>query len=202
MDELKELSWNFKYKGKNFENILTENASGDFKFYQNDNSIFLDQMGERYFVPMMIYGIQKMKSPEKAKKDLYKKDYLKNLEGEVSYSDERGKEYYDFLFFKMEKDGQFEIYEHDSREKIIKMGDNYKELNVFYEDEKIITLPYKQLSKAVDKAIEGSKKYFWRTNVDDMSKLINYYVSGGLEKEMEERERRKRERTKNYNKKP
>lgn len=175
----KEIKWNFNYKGKSFENQLKESFHGDFYFVQNEDSLFMSQCGERYFLSMLIYGMQKIKSPEEAKKDLEKKDWIRGLDFEVSHSNGGAYQYFSLIFTILNKFDEFKVREHSVREKIVKID---KELKVFYNNQETIILPYNQLSLTIDKLLLASEDAWFRTNKEDYSKMIGYYVSGEFEK--------------------
>jgi hypothetical protein len=177
---IEEIKWNFQYNNKNFENTLRDmNIHGDFLFKQNENCLRMDQIGERYFLPLLIYGMQKIKSPEEAKKDLEKKDYIKGEGFDIPYSNGDAYWYFSPVFSILDNSNKFEIkgsYESDLSIRID------KEFKTFRNMKEEIILPYLQLSKAIDKLIIASQSYFFRTNHEDLSKIIDYYVSGEFER--------------------
>lgn len=177
------ITWKFKYKNKEFRNVLRDvNEHGDFLFTQNGNYWHMDQCGERYFLPILIYGMQKIKSPEKTKADLEKKDYIKGAGFHIESSNDGARWYFQPIFLKLDKFNEFKIKNSYEREKIIKID---RELKTFNELKEEIILPYSQLSKTVDKLIIASKNALFRTDHEDLSKMIDYYVSGEFEKDFE-----------------
>jgi hypothetical protein len=173
-----EVRWKFKYKDKFFENVLRDTPHGDFRFEQNNFPIYMSQMGERYFFPVLIYGMQKIKSPQITKRDLNKKDWIKGLDYEVSNSNYGAFGYFHHAFALLGHSGEMRVNEYGFAKRIIKIEN---ELKTFNGDNEEIILPYSQLSKTIDKLLECSKGAFWRTSHEDFSKMIGYYVSGEFE---------------------
>jgi len=179
MAHVDNITWNFQYKGRKFENRLKESWHGDFYFQQNRNSLFMAQCGERYFLPILIYSMQKIKSPEQAKKDLEKKDWIRELDFKIESSNSGPFQYFQPIFTRFNEFKEYPITEHSFRKKIIKID---KELKIFYNNEEIIILPYNQLSLTIDKLLLASEKALFRTSKEDCSRLIGYYISGEFEK--------------------
>lgn len=181
MDRMKGIRWRFDYNNKHYINTLRDmNSHGDFLFKQNNTSFKMDQIGERYFLPMLIYGMQKIKSPEEAKRNLENKDYIQGEGFEVSYSNEGAYWYYQPIFTIFDEFNEYTLSGNYERNAIVKITDS--ELRVIKDEREEIILPYSQLSKTIDKLIIASKNAFFRTDYEDLSKMIDYYVSGEFEK--------------------
>ena len=178
MTRVDNITWNFKYKGREFENRLKESWHGDFYFQQNGNSLFMGQCGERYFLPILIYGMEKIKSSEQAKKDLEKKEWIKGLDFKIESSNSGPFQYFQLIFTLFNEFKKYSVTEHSSRKKIIKID---KELKIFYNNEEIMILPYHQLSLTIDKLLLIPEGTLFRTSKEDYSRLIKYYVSGEFE---------------------
>lgn len=178
---MKGIRWSFDYDNRHYINTLRDmNAHGDFLFKQNENSLRMDQMGERYFLPILIYGMQKIKSPEEAKRDLENKDYIQGEGFEVSHSNGGAYWYYQPIFTIFDEFNEYEISGNYERNAIVKTTGS--ELRVIKDEREEIILPYPQLSKTIDKLIIASKNTFFRTGYEDLSKMIDYYTSGEFEK--------------------
>lgn len=172
---MKEIKWTFSYKKNSYQNILQDTLHGDFKFIQNDFHLNLDQNMERYFLGLLIYAMQKIKSPEIAKDTLNKKDWKKHLDSNYDYYD-----YYNFYslpFIKLDTFGELELSYAGYYKRIAKVD---KEL-IIKDDNHQIIFPYSQLSKTIDNLLVASEKGFFRTNINNYAKTINHYVSGEFE---------------------
>ena len=179
MDSLKGIKWNFDYNGKHYVNTLRDMGDhGDFIFEQNENKLRMDQIGERYFLPLLIYGMQKIKSPQEAKNDLENKNYIKGNGFNVSNSNGGAYWYFQPIFIILDEDKEFDIKNNYERNLLIKIDDTLKTLRDMKEE---IILPYEQLSKTIDKLIICSQEGFFRTPHEDLSMMLDYYVSGEFE---------------------
>jgi hypothetical protein len=173
-----DFKWKFDYKGEEYFNELKRNASDDFMFVQNKNSLFMGQGGERFFLGLLIYGMQKIKSPEKAKKDLSSKidhEELKKLE-KIDFDPLI---FIDSTFLNLDKFREKPIGDYNSNFPFAKINE---ELNIFKGDKNIIKLPYEQISKSIDYIMIQTGKQGIRSA--EMSKIMDYYVSGEFEKMM------------------
>ena len=136
--------------------------------------------GERYFLPVIIYGMQKLGSYEEAVENLNKKDWIKGLDSNVSCSNHGAFGYYSNVFINLDKFNEYEIFYNQLVSGNVKVD---KEFKILYNSGNEIVFPYDQLSVMVDKLIISSKKGLFRTHYEDISKMIGYYVSGEFERD-------------------
>ena len=178
---MESVAWDFDYKGKHFENVLKDfNTDGDFSFRQNGNLLAMIDPGERYFLPIIIYGMQKIKSPEETKEELSKKYWTRGLDSEVSFSNYGAYGYYSNVFMRLNKFNEYEISYGHLKGGNVKVDEEFK---ILHNSGNEIVFPYDQLSVMVDKLIDSSKKGLFRTHHEDVSKMIGHYVSGEFERE-------------------